>query len=201
MLLYGGQTAAQIKFLSSVITNNKSINCLISKNEIDKEMVDSLVKDIRCEWEDKGIGYELALRGNILRLFCFIIRAIENRKQLEFSQGQTDELSQIINDAVNYTSKNFATVTENDIAKRFHMSYSYFSRIFKKVMGKSFTSYVNELKLEEAKRMLLTTNKSIAQISAQVGFSGQSYFIAKFRQYTNMTPLQYKKSVESIFGE
>ena len=68
-------------------------------------------------------------------------------------------------------------------------------------MGKSFTSFVNELKLEEAKRMLLTTNKSIAQISAQAGFSSQSYFIAKFKQYTNMTPLQYKKSIESIFGE
>jgi AraC-like DNA-binding protein len=60
-------------------------------------------------------------------------------------------------------------------------------------MGKTFTNYLNYIRITEAEKLLLTTDKSMTEIALEVGFSSSSYFIQQFRQYKDISPFQFRK--------
>ena len=61
-------------------------------------------------------------------------------------------------------------------------------------MNKSFTEYVNGIRISESERLLVTTNKSITDIALDVGFSTTSYFIERFKKQIHLTPKQFRKN-------
>ncbi len=79
------------------------------------------------------------------------------------------------------------------LAKKHGVQPSYLSRIFKQETRKTFKKYVEQVKMKEAGRLLLSTKLSLAEIAEQLSYSSQSYFQNVFKAYTNMTPLAYRK--------
>lgn len=73
------------------------------------------------------------------------------------------------------------------------LSPKYFSSLFKKEKGKSFTEYVNTLRVDEAKRLLSLTNRTILDIALTIGFEDQSYFSKVFKKITGLSPNAYRK--------
>jgi len=87
-------------------------------------------------------------------------------------------------------------ITPTLIAARLKMNCSYLCRHFKKETGKTISEFINEMKVEEGKHLLSTTNIPIAQIAAQLGFSSQQYFHTVFKKIAGMTPVEFRnKSV------
>ena len=84
-------------------------------------------------------------------------------------------------------------VTMTDMADLCHLSPSYFSRLFHREMGEGFTNYVNRQKVELAKVQLRESNKSISQISAELGYLNISHFINLFKRFEGITPLMYRQ--------
>ncbi|MBM6996224.1 response regulator [Paenibacillus sp. DXFW5] len=78
------------------------------------------------------------------------------------------------------------------LAKKFHMNPTYLGQVFKKETGKPFNEYLNEKRIEEAKRLLKRTPMKISDIALQVGYPNTDYFISKFKQATGMLPSVYK---------
>lgn len=78
------------------------------------------------------------------------------------------------------------------LAKKFHMNPTYLGQVFKKETGKAFNEYLNEKRIEEAKRLLKRTPMKISDIALQVGYPNTDYFISKFKQATGMLPSAYK---------
>lgn len=72
------------------------------------------------------------------------------------------------------------------------MSYSYFSRTLKKTMGKSFTDYVNLIRISKSEFLLTTTDKPITDIALEVGFSTSSYYIEQFKKFKTLTPKKFR---------
>ena len=155
--------------------------------------IGEIIARIQTEWYEKKPGYEIYLRGQILQLFCHIVRVWAKQNKEIFKPLADGETVKIIKEAAEYAASNLDTVTEIEVSKHFNVSYSNLSRTFKKIMGRSFTKYLNELRLDAAKRRLLTSDMNITEIAADVGFSSSSHFIASFKSYTGITPLQYKK--------
>ncbi|MEJ2009625.1 MAG: AraC family transcriptional regulator [Acidobacteriota bacterium] len=87
-----------------------------------------------------------------------------------------------------------------DAAGTVGMSTSHFRRFFKRVTGQSFITYVNHFRIAKAQQLLFSTDKSIVEISQEVGFCDQSYFGLVFRQLVHMTPLQYRKNLHDSQG-
>ena len=73
------------------------------------------------------------------------------------------------------------------------MSPSAFSRYFKRVMGKTFSRFVNELRIGQACRALLETDRPIAEIAYDCGFNNLSNFNRRFRELRGVSPRQFRE--------
>lgn len=82
-----------------------------------------------------------------------------------------------------------------------HMSYSYFSRMFKKVVHRSFREYLNYIRISKSELLLATTDLSITDIAMQTGFSTSSYFIQQFKLYKKISPKQFRKKFIALDEE
>lgn len=75
-----------------------------------------------------------------------------------------------------------------DIARAAHLSRSHFARAFRASTGLSVMGYLRRLRIEKAKALLITSETSIADVSAMLGFAHHSHFTRLFRRQTGMTP-------------
>ena len=92
-----------------------------------------------------------------------------------------------------YLAENHTTVTLSSFCKYFARSKSYVSHTFKKTFGLSFSAYCNELKLNDAKNLLLITDTPITDIAINTGFNDVSYFVRLFKERYGLSPLQFRK--------
>lgn len=83
-------------------------------------------------------------------------------------------------------------VVFEDMAKEIGISYSYMRKIVYEQTGKSLSDYLNLLRIEKAKELLLDSDLSIAQISSEVGYMNVRSFNRLFRKFEGMPPSSYK---------
>ena len=83
-------------------------------------------------------------------------------------------------------------VSMEQMAKLCHLSSSYFSRLFAKEMGETFSNYLARQKVEWAKQLLESTDNTISRIAEELGFNDDGYFIKVFKKYEGTTPANYR---------
>ncbi len=80
----------------------------------------------------------------------------------------------------------------DDISQYLGISCSYFCLLFKNHFGETFVEHVTRKRMEEAKTLLATSDKSVTQIGMQVGYHERRYFTKVFQKYTGKTPSEYR---------
>jgi len=104
-----------------------------------------------------------------------------------------DNSNWMVQKAMHYSKASLSKkITLENIADYLHVNSSYFSTTFKKNTGQNFIDYVTELKIDEAKYLLLNSTLKIKDISEKVGYNDYSYFCKNFRKIENMTPLEFR---------
>ena len=102
----------------------------------------------------------------------------------------------IIKDVTVYLKERFTEkITLKTVAERFFINAAYLGQLFKRKTGVSFHDYLLKLRMEKAKQLLVATNKSISEISNEVGFDDPNYFSASFGKIEGITPREYKKRI------
>lgn len=113
-------------------------------------------------------------------------RVGEDREELESIQA--------IHRAMNYIREHMdREITLEELLRLTGMSKSYFSRNFKDVTGKTFVTYLNDMRIETAKKYLTETKQPIYWIASQVGYVDEHYFRRVFRERTGMNPKQFRE--------
>ncbi|MGN0298879.1 MAG: response regulator [Lachnospiraceae bacterium] len=79
------------------------------------------------------------------------------------------------------------------IAELFGYNSSYLGKIFSKVTGKNFNSYVDEIRIQNSKELLLQNEYRVYEIAQMVGYSNVDYFHKKFKKYMGMSPAEYRR--------
>lgn len=101
---------------------------------------------------------------------------------------------EFIEKSVGYIHENYkGKLTLKMVASYVFMNPQYFSRVFKKELGVTYTDYVNDLRVKHACRLLETTDYPAYRISGECGFTDPSYFNRVFYQHIKMTPKKYKQ--------
>ena len=103
--------------------------------------------------------------------------------------------SNVIDTAIEYIEKNISSdISLESTASHCFLSPTYFSMCFKNKTGKTFSSYLSELRLNKAKSLLSQTDIPINRVAELCGFNSASYFHRFFKRSTGMTPLNYKNN-------
>lgn len=128
--------------------------------------------------------------------------------QLEQESGETGEYSsddtkqavsnKVICDVISYIDQHYlSNISLADIAEQFFLSKEHLSRLFKKETGQNLFSYIMQLKLTEAKRLLKTTDMTLDDIAYHLSFSNGNYFSKVFKKNCGLSPSEYR-SQENI---
>ena len=84
-------------------------------------------------------------------------------------------------------------ISQTDVAEAVHLNASYFSTLFKKSVGKSFSDYLTEIRIAGVKEKLTTTSKKFKDIATEEGFNDYKYFVKIFKRLTGLTPGKYRE--------
>ncbi len=96
---------------------------------------------------------------------------------------------------IEYIRKNyFKKISLDDIANHVNFSKTYLSRIFKDEVGENISNYVNKIRIEKAKLLIIDKKFSLIDIANLVGFEDQSYFTKVFKSIVGISPKKYKES-------
>lgn len=125
-----------------------------------------------------------------------IIPPLARMFELLFIYPKEDGESDCYNQIVQFINERNGQTSLDDICECFCRSKSYISHLFKCKSQKTLRAYCNDLKLEYAKRLLITTSIPITDVALDVGFNDVSYFIALFREHYHVTPLKMRKQME-----
>ena len=100
----------------------------------------------------------------------------------------------VIYKAVQYMKRHYdEKIILEQMAAFVSLSPTYFSRVFKKELGQSFTSFLTSLRIEKSKDFLLDTDWKLIDIALAVGFEDQSYFTKKFKEEVGVPPFRFRE--------
>ncbi len=129
-------------------------------------------------------------RAFLLAFFRDIINTISSERK----KGSSTLFSSILE----YIHKNYDTsINLQSIADNFYMNSAYLGRLFKSKTGKSFNTYLNHLRISNAKRLLETTDLTISAIAEAVGYKDFKYFVTVFEKFEHITPSNYRRQSEN----
>ncbi|WP_027094048.1 response regulator transcription factor [Cohnella thermotolerans] len=115
-------------------------------------------------------------------------------------EGSTEEewvarSNVIVEQAKRYIDENYARkgITLSEVARHHHVSPNYLSYLFKKYMNCNLWEYVIKLRMEESKRLILTTDLRRYEIADRVGYESPEHFSKIFKKYYGISPSDLKK--------
>ena len=89
-------------------------------------------------------------------------------------------------------SEKLVFLSAAEAAKQCHLSYTHFNRIFLRLDGMTFHQHTVLARISLAEKLLVTTNKTVAEIARDVNFSSDSFFVKQFRDLMGITPGKYR---------
>lgn len=172
----------------------------LGESEIRKQFEDLFDAESK-KTKDTPIMKEYRLISLLSKIKSHCSQATESEAERSKSRSGENPNVDAVRRAAKYIEENFGEkLCLPDIAAEAHLSPIYFHSLFKKHLGLTPNEYLISCRLSNAKHMLCYTDKAIAEISAECGFSTQSYFTAVFRESEGLTPKEYRKSKFSGYG-
>lgn len=99
-----------------------------------------------------------------------------------------------INKVFQYVQKHFKNdLRLSDVAAKLHLSETAFCKFFKRSSGRTFSDYVNEIRIAHACRLLIETDKQVAQVAYESGFESLTYFNRIFLKKKNIRPSEWRR--------
>ncbi len=136
---------------------------------------------------------ELKIKNSIeiLKIFNNVFEMLD----YEFEQPKvsTQKNTDIIDTAIEFMEKNYSEdITLADVASHVFLSPAYFSVLFKQKTNENFTSMMNKIRIEAAKKLLRENDIKPTIVHQMVGFKSYTYFFKRFKNICGMTPNEYK---------
>ena len=148
-----------------------------------------LLKRFMTEADSALPGNRAVLAALGVEICHSLIRAIVKAPALKSRVAERVEVGRVIEHIHSNVGEK---ITVESMASVACLSASHFARVFKMETGKAPMEYVNDLRLERAKKLLLAGDKSMTEIALDCGFGSPSYLSACFQKEYRMTPKEYR---------
>lgn len=181
------------------IVNQKYINPLVETKYIfhnvvrDEEIID-LFLSMKKEIASKREGYQLRIKA---KMYCFISLMFERNYYYynkSFKRKKEIESADSIRLSLEYIHSNYQShISLDELSKHLSISKYHLCRIFKSMTGSTINQYLNNYRLSQAAKLLENTSKNITEITYEVGYNNDNYFISRFKEEYQVTPFVYRK--------
>lgn len=145
--------------------------------------------------EDSAFGAAQCVKNLIELLLIGMIRSKDTLQKTVSYSPEEFQLKEICGYIDSHITE---PIKFDNLCSRFSMSKTVLKKIFRDHLGCGAMEYYNKRRISQAKKMLREKKYSVTEISETLQFSTIHYFSRKFKQATNMTPLEYQRSVSSL---
>lgn len=169
--------------------NRRMDQCLWKREELENSEIRRVLDALIREREQKRYASEVAIRLKVMELLLTVLRHGAPSAPLA-----TDQTSQLIYSVMNYVREHCSEdIDEKALARSYGISYSHFSRSFKRVTGITFKNYLNRTRISKAEQLLLLREGSVSEVATACGYNSISYFIKVYRSVKGKTPYRALK--------
>ena len=149
---------------------------------------------ILCEIIQKVDNFDEEIEDTLVKLLYHLINNFHYLMHEQDELRENEEQLERYHRIAKYIFNNYnSNITLQDIANKEFLSTHYLSHEIKYATGSSFTDLINLTRVEESVKLLLDTDKTISEISEEIGFSHTRYFNKNFKLYYKTTPLNFRK--------
>lgn len=194
-----GNIVVQIHFYESLLDNlipELLTNQFQLKNQSEtiqlREQLIQLCSIYLTKDDDKNI--------KILKTLLYIVENIKTSFEFSYDMGtiSPEGLHPVIEEIKNYIYINYnEKITMNTFTSKYHLSESYFSKMFKEQMGMNFKDYLTDIRLLNSIYDLIHTNEKVIDISEKHGFYNVSAYISSFKLHYGITHKKYRTMFQS----
>lgn len=164
-----------------------------SKN--DQKIIYDIFNEMCIEFQLDEPASELILQGMLHKLILTMIRT---RIMDSIPEIRLKNASLSIMEAIYYIeSTYYKDPSLENVASKVSLTPFYFSKLFKESTGVTYSAYLNHVKVQQARVLLINTKLSMDEIAEQCGFSTRNYMCAIFKKITNLTPKEFKKDMQN----
>lgn len=123
-----------------------------------------------------------------------ILQTIEQSDNFHYKELKNVTFKQILK----YINRNYnQQISMQSVSQEFHLNISYLCQLFRKELGKTFTEYLNEIRINNACDLLKNSDASLDDISEKVGYNDYFYFNRIFKKLTGKPPKKYKNEAHT----
>ncbi|MFC5531282.1 AraC family transcriptional regulator [Cohnella yongneupensis] len=185
-------TIPYLQYFNETKVPLSTMNYVFRENPQANEEAAECISQILKEAIGKESGYELAVNLLIKRLLLILIR--NDTRGLLADQDRVERIR--LKPVLDFVESNIdGRIAVEDACKLANMSYYYFVKFFKKIMGQSFTEYVNFRKIKRAELLLLTRDLSVTEVGDQIGMANMAHFYKMFKRFNGCSPKEFQRKM------
>lgn len=150
-------------------------------------------------------GFEFCLRidsyEDLQRMADWLTAYLQEAVDVHEQANQRDVHRNILA-AADYIREHYReNMSLNFVSTRYYITSSYFSSMFKEIIGENFVEFLTRIRMEKAKEMLENTALKVGQISEMVGYADNRYFSKLFKKHTGLMPTEFRQTRAEDPGE
>ena len=172
---------------------------IVSVPEKERPAVMELFAQIGRELQGRQRQYEAAVKLKLAELLLVLSRF---QKRSVFEEEKQEVVQTWKHQKVHEVADYLLTHPETgesleEVARRFYVSKSYLSRIFKEVTSFTVNEYKIISRIKKSQQLLPDSSCSVTEISEMLGFENMTYYERVFKKYVGMTPLKYRRQQQA----
>ena len=176
-------------FFMSTLYSKSAIDYLLFHTHGDPDLRHAFI-DLCMESVEQEAYYPMLVNAIVTRVFVLLLRRYMASCELPANMPGDTTLAMTI---ARYLQDNAAHATLEQMARYFHYTPEYTSRLIKRVTGQNFTQLLTSLRIENAKQLLRDTTIAVSEVGASVGYESTEHFMRTFRKATGSTPSEYRR--------